>query len=104
MYSCDACPKRTHCRRICPEIEKLLPPADGRPRASLNTIDKSVAWSVQDREDELAPRRRLVARLYHRFGWPEARIARLLGVGLPAVCRMLKRIRKKIAKHGKKTA
>ena len=104
MYSCDACPKRTHCRRICPEIEKLLPPADGRPRAELNAIDRSVVWRVQENEDLLTPRQRLVARLYHRFGFTMSDIACVLRIQRRAVGRMLKRIRKTLARNGPKTA
>ena len=98
MYSCDACPKRTHCRRICPEIEKLLPPADGRPRANLNAIDRSVVWRVQENEGRLTPRQKLVARLYYRFGVSQELIARLLGMRQPSVCDMLGRIRRNIEK------
>ena len=101
--SCDKCPRRGTCTAICEDIKRLIPgPLDG-PRAGLKVIDRSVAWRIQDHEDELTPRQRLVARLHHRFGLPEAEIADLLGVFPSTVCQTLKKIRKRIAKAVKKT-
>ena len=103
MRSCSDCPKRATCSAICPEIESQLPPEDGRPRAGLNAIDRSVAWTVQDHEDELTPRQRLVARLHHRFGLSEQEIADLLGRPRSSVGEMLVRIRKRACKKSRKT-
>ena len=102
MYSCDACEKRTHCRRICPEIEKLLPPHDGGTDFELNSIDRSVAWRVQEIEDDLTPRQRQVARMYHRFGLSQELIAGKLGICHQRVSRILLKIRKKIRQGGSK--
>ena len=104
MRSCSDCPKRATCKFICPEIESQLPPADGRPRAGLNAIDRSVAWSVQDHEDELTPRQRLVARLHHRFGLSECEIAKRLGLNQSTVARNLASVRKRIGTLCIKTA
>ena len=104
MYSCDACPRRATCRSICPEIERLLPPADGRPRASLNAIDRSVVWRVQENEDRLTRRQRVVARLYFRFGWSQARIASSLKLNQSTVARICIAARKKVRKLCIKTA
>ena len=101
--SCEGCPERDSCQSICPDIERLLPAADAGTWAALNSIDKAVAWSVQDHEDIFTARRRLVARLYHRFGWTEAKIARLLGIRQRSVCDMLGWIRRKIEKSRRKT-
>ena len=102
--SCEGCPKRDHCTSICPEIEKLLPPADTKARAKLDPVDRGIAWSVQDHEDILTHRQRLVARLYFRFGFTMSDIACVLRVYPSAVCQILQRIRKKIAEHVKKTS
>ena len=104
VFSCNDCPERSTCKSICPKVEKLLPPEDGRQRADLHPLDRSVAWRVQDYEHILSPRQRLVARLYHRMGLNHEEIAGVLGIQRPAVTKMLKRIRKKIPKHGTKTA
>ena len=102
--SCEGCPKRDSCNSICPDIERLLPAADAKTRAKLGPVDKGIAWSVQDHEDILTQRQRLVARLYHRFGFKMTDIACVLRVHPSAVCQILQRIRKKIAEHVKKTS
>ena len=53
-------------------------------------------------EDILTQRQRLVARLYYRFGWTEAKIARLLGIRQPSVCDMLDGIRRKTENSSRK--
>ena len=104
MFSCSDCPEGDSCKSICPKVEKLLPPEEGRQRADLHPLDRSVVWRVQDCEEILSPRQRLVARLYHRMGLNHEEIAGVFEVQRPAVTKMLKRIRKKILKHGTKTA
>ena len=100
--SCEGCPKRDHCTSICPEIEKLLPPADAKARAKLRVIDRSVVWRVQDNEHRLTPRQRLVARLYFRFGFTMSDIACVLRVRRQSVAETLSWIRKKIRKSSRK--
>jgi len=92
------------CQSICPDIERLLPPADAKARAKLDPVDKGIAWSVQDHEDILTKRQRIAARLYHRFGFKMTDIACVLRVYPSAVCQILQRIRKKIAEHVKETS
>ena len=58
--SCTDCPKRRTCTEICPDIERLLDGHDSGSRADLNRIDRSVTWSVQDIEDELPRRQRML--------------------------------------------
>ena len=48
----------------------------------------------------VTPRQRLIARLYHRFGLSEAKIAGTLGITKQSVSRNLNRARKKISKRG----
>ncbi len=103
MHSCNDCPKRSTCTTICPEVEKLLPPENGRPRADLAPLDREVVWRIQDHEDILLPHQRPVARLYYRFGMSETQIARFLGVKKAAISRKLKRIRQKVSKNVNKT-
>ena len=98
MYSCDACPRRATCRAICPKIEKLLPPVDGGARASLSTIDRSVVWRIQENEDRLTRRQKLVARLHFRFGWSQVRIASLLKLNQSTVARICIAARKRVRK------
>ena len=99
--SCKDCPRRPVCRRICPDIERLLPPADGSTRAELSIEGKLIAWAIQDFENQLLPRQREAAYFYYRLGLSEGETARKLGVKKAAVCRMLKRIRKKLAEKCK---
>ena len=102
MRSCSDCPKRATCESICPEVEKQLPDPDaGRSQARFDPDDRAVAWRVQDHEDELSPRRRLVARLYYRFGLSEQEIADALGVRRHSVSEMLCRLRKRILRNSR---
>ena len=100
--SCEGCPKRDHCTSICADIARLLPAADGGTWARLNTIDRSVVWRIQDNEQLLTRRQRLVARLYFRFGFTMRDIACVLGMRQPSVSDMLRRIRRKIEKGSRK--
>ena len=93
---CRSCPKRENCQSICPELEDILPPADGSTRAELKVLDREIVWSIQDREHILTRKQQPVARLYYRFGLSEEEVARRVGVSRQAVSRMLARIRKKL--------
>ncbi len=104
MHSCNDCPKRPTCTAICPKVEKLLPPQNGRPRAELNRQDRSIAWAIQDVEALLPRRQREIARLYHRYGWREDRIAERLGITQQAVSISLENLRKRLPKLLVKTA
>ncbi len=102
VHSCNDCAKRDSCKSICAEVEKLLPPENGRPRADLHLIDREVVWRIQDSEAKLLPAQREVARLHFRFGFSEDEIAHLHGVGKAAVSRKLRGIlRKCLQKHAK---
>ena len=104
MRSCSDCPKRAKCRSICPEIERQLPPEDGRPRAGLNAIDRALVWSIQDMERRLPERQRRAARLHFRLGLSQAEVARRMGVSQQAVSEMLLSVRKKLRLGVVKTA
>ena len=94
--SCKDCPERDRCRRICPDIRKLLPPLDGRPRAEFNHRDRSIAWAIQEIEPLLPPRQRRAAHLYFRLGKSEEEIALKMGISQQAVAQYLAATRKKI--------
>ena len=98
--SCEGCPERDFCQSICPDIARLLPAPDAKTRAKLDPVDRGIAWSVQDHEDILTHRQRLVARLYYRFGFTMRDIACVLRVQRPAVSKILKRIREKLSRNG----
>lgn len=94
--SCRGCPKRHRCTRICPDIERLLPPENGGTDFDFDPVDRQVAWKIQDHEDELPWPDRDAARLHFRFGWTQAEIARELGYSQMHISRILLRIRKRI--------
>ncbi len=104
MFSCSDCPERDICKSICPKIEKLLPPDEFRDWADLNVQDRSIVRAIQDVEKLLPRRQRVIARLYHRFGWPEKRIARRLGITHQAVSESLINLRKRLPKLLAKTS
>ena len=98
--SCEGCPERDRCTSICPDIARLLPAADGRTDFELDPIDRSVAWRIQEIEDDLPPRQRQVARMYHRFGLSQELIAEKLGICQQRVSRILLEIRRKVLRRG----
>ena len=94
--SCKNCPERDRCKVICPEIERLLPPADGSTRAELSIEGKLIAWKIQDIEDELPPRQREAASRYFRLGESQEEIALKIGVSQHTVSVHLAAVRRKI--------
>ena len=94
--SCKDCPKKDRCRRICPDIKKLLPPLDGRPRAEFNHRDRSIAWAIQEIEHLLPSRQRRAAHLYFRLGKSEKEVAADMGILHQTVSEYLEVVVKKI--------
>ena len=91
---CSNCPKRDRCTSICSELENVLPPKDGRPRATLSVAGRELAWLIQDTEDQLPPKQREAARLYYRFGMAEEEVAERMGVSRRSVVRYLVAVRR----------
>jgi len=103
---CSDCPKRDECRRICPELKKLLPSMD---RGRLNygrcspehlkrlVHNRWVTQSILDWRHILTGRQRQVLDIYYNEGVTHDAIARRLGIAQKNVTTYLQRAYRKIA-------
>jgi len=64
------------------------------PRRTLR--GRSIAWAIQEIENELPPRQREAAHLYFRFGLSEEAVAGEMGISHQAVSELVRKILKKL--------